>query len=122
MSETTKINQFWQWVTTARKFTINLLFLFIVLVILATILGSIFSGSKLPDPEGKALVFNPQGPIVEEISASLDPLSFLLYGPPTTAENVRDVLFTLKAAKEDQRIGHIILRYENMPGTRQTVL
>ncbi len=122
MSETTKINQFWQWVTTARKFTINLLFLLIVLVILATILGSIFSGSKLPDPEGKALVFNPQGPIVEEISASLDPLSFLLYGPPTTAENVRDVLFTLKAAKEDQRIEHIILRLENIPGTGQTVL
>ena len=54
MNETTKIDQFWQWVTAARKFTINLLFLLIVLIVLAAIVGSIFSGSKLPDPEGKA--------------------------------------------------------------------
>ena len=77
MNETTKIDQFWAMGKPQReKFTINLLFLLIVLVILATILGSIFSGSKLPDPEGKALVVNPQGPIVEQVSSSLDPLSF----------------------------------------------
>ena len=74
MDETTKIEQFWQWVTTARKFTFNLLFLLIILIILISILGSIFSGSKLPDPEGKALVFNPQGPIVEQVSGlGVDP-------------------------------------------------
>ena len=122
MNETTKIDQFWQWVTTARKFTINLLFLLIVLVILATILGSIFSGSKLPDPEGKALVVNPQGPIVEQVSSSLDPLSFALYGPPTPGVNVRNVLFALNKAKEDQRIEHVILQLDNIGGTGQTVL
>ena len=91
MNETTKMNRFWEWVTTARKFTINLLFLLIVLVFLVALLGSIFSGSKLPDPEGKALVINPQGPIVEQVSRSLDPLSFALYGPPTPGVNVRNV-------------------------------
>ena len=122
MNETTKIDQFWQWVTAARKFTINLLFLLIVLIVLAAIVGSIFSGSKLPDPEGKALVVNPQGPIVEQVSSSLDPLSFALYGPPTPEENVRNVLFALKTAKEDERIEHIILQLDDIEGTGQTVL
>jgi len=122
MNETTKMNRFWEWVTTARKFTINLLFLLIVLIFLGALLGSIFSGSKLPDPEGKALVFNPQGPIVEQVAGSLDPLSFALYGPPTPGVNVRNVLFALKNAKEDERIEHIILKLDNLGGTGQTVL
>ncbi|MDP6917560.1 MAG: signal peptide peptidase SppA [SAR86 cluster bacterium] len=122
MNETTKMNRFWEWVTTARKFTINLLFLLIVLIFLGALLGSIFSGSKLPDPEGKALVVNPQGPIVEQVAGSLDPLSFALYGPPTPGVNVRNVLFALKNAKEDERIEHVILQLDNIEGTGQTVL
>ena len=122
MNETTKMNRFWEWVTTARKFTINLLFLLIVLIFLGALLGLIFSGSKLPDPEGKALVVNPQGPIVEQVAGSLDPLSFALYGPPTPGVNVRNVLFALKNAKEDERIEHVILQLDNIEGTGQTVL
>ena len=123
MDETTKIEQFWQWVTSARKFTFNLLFLLIVLIILISILGSIFSSSKFPDPEGKALVFNPQGPIVEQISGlSLDPISILLSGLPAPEVNVKDVLFTLEAAKKDERIENIILSLDNIYGTGQTVL
>jgi len=123
MDETTKIEQFWQWVTTARKFTFNLLFLLIILIILISILGSIFSGSKLPDPEGKALVFNPQGPIVEQVSGlGVDPISILLSGLPAPEVNVRDVLFTLEAAQKDERIENIILSLDNIYGTGQTVL
>ena len=122
MNETTKMNRFWEWVTTARKFTINLLFLLIVLIFLGALLGSIFSGSKLPDPEGKALVVDPHGPIVEQVAGSLDPLSFALYGPPTPEVNVRNVLFALKNAKEDERIEHVILQLDNIEGTGQTVL
>ena len=122
MNETTKIDLFWQGVTTARNFAANLLFLLIVLIVLVAILGSIFSGSELPDPEGKALVLDPQGPIVEQVSGSLDPLNFVLYGPPTPGVNARDLLFALKTAKEDERIKHIILKLDNIDGTGQTVL
>ena len=120
--ETTKIDLFWQSVTTARKFTANLLFLLIVLIVLVAILGSIFSGSNLPDPEGKALVVDPQGPIVEQVPGYLDPLSFVLSGPPTPRVNARNVLFALKTAKEDERIEHIILKLDHIDGTGQTVL
>ena len=123
MNETTKIERFWEWVTTARKFTINLLFLLIVLIILFSILGSIFSSNKLPDPEGKALVFNPEGPIVEQVSGlGADPINILLSGLPTPEVNVRDVLFTLEAAHKDERIEHVILSLDNIYGTGQTVL
>ena len=122
MNETTKIDLFWQRVTTARNLAANLLFLLIVLIVLVAILGSIFSGSELPDPEGKALVLDPQGPIVEQVSGSLDPLDLVLYGPPTRGVNARDLLFALKTAKEDDRIKHIILKLDNIDGTGQTVL
>ena len=122
MNEITKIDLFWQRVTTARSLAANLLFLLIVLIVLVAILGSIFSGSELPDPEGKALVLDPQGPIVEQVSGSLDPLNFVLYGPPTPGVNARDLLFALKTAKEDERIKHIILKLDNIGGTGQTVL
>ena len=122
MNEITKIDLFWQRVTTARSLAANLLFLLIVLIVLVAILGSIFSGSELPDPEGKALVLDPQGPIVEQVSRSLDPLNFVLYGPPTPGVNARDLLFALKTAKEDERIKHIILKLDNIDGTGQTVL
>ncbi len=122
MNEITKIDLFWQRVTTARNLAANLLFLLIVLIVLVAILGSIFSGSELPDPEGKALVLDPQGPIVEQVSGSLDPLNFVLYGPPTPGVNARDLLFALKTAKEDPRVKHIILKLDNIDGTGQTVL
>ena len=123
MEETTKIELFWQWVTTARRFTFNLLFLLIVLIILISLLGSIFSGSKLPNPEGKALVFNPQGPIVEQVSGlGNDPINILLTGLPTPEIDVKEVLFTLEAARKDERIENIILSLDNISGTGQTVL
>ncbi|HIC26655.1 MAG TPA: hypothetical protein EYO81_00165, partial [Gammaproteobacteria bacterium] len=121
MNETTKIEQFWGWVTTARKFTINLLFLLIILIVVFSILGSIFSSNKIPDPEGKALVFNPNGPIVEQLSGLGDPIDILLSGGLSGPEvNVRDVLFTLEAAQKDERIEHVILRLDNIYGTGQT--
>ena len=85
-------------------------------------MGSIFSGSELPDLEGKALVVDPQGPIVEQVSGSLDPLSVVLNGSSTSGVNARNVLFALKTAKEDERIEHIILKLDNINGTGQTVL
>ena len=122
MNETSKLSGFWQKVDTARKFSFNLFFLLIILALLIALVSSIFSGSKLPDPEGKALVVNPQGPIVEQVSKSLDPLSFALYGPPTSEVNVNNVLFALNKAKEDERIEHVILKLDRISGTGQTVL
>ena len=49
-------------------------------------------------------------------------MSFALYGPPTPGVNVRNVLFALNKAKEDQRIEHVILQLDNIGGTGQTVL
>tara|TARA_Y100001970_G_scaffold158998_1_gene194461 strand:- start:80805 stop:82610 length:1806 start_codon:yes stop_codon:yes gene_type:complete len=116
------MNRIWSWITKAREITFNLLFLLLFLILFGVILGSQFA-SKVPDPEGKALVINPNGPIVEQISyQSIDPLSFVLYGPPTGEVSVHKILFALRHAKNDERIEHVILRLDNIGGTGQTIL
>ena len=123
MNETSKIQLLGLWITKARVFTLNLIFVVIALVVILTILGSIIGGSKLADPEGKTLVFKPKGPIVEQISGiGSNPLDFILSGPPSPQVNVRDVLFTLKSVKDDQRIKNVVLQLDSISGTGQTVL
>ena len=122
MNKAKKINLFWQGVTAAREITANLLFLLIVLIVLVVVLASLFSGSELPSLEGKALVIDPQGPIVEQASGSLDPLSIVLNGSPAPELDARSILFALKTAKEDEQIEHIILKLDNINGTGQTTL
>ena len=81
MNEQSKLATFWSYLTTARVFLVNLIFLGILLFLLTFILSAIFSGSQKEDPTGKTLEFNPKGPIVEQTaSSSPDPLDFLLYG------------------------------------------
>ena len=123
MNETSKIQLLGLWITKARVFTLNLIFVVIALVVILTILGSIIGGSKLADPEGKTLVFKPKGPIVEQISGiGSNPLDFILSGPPSPQVNVRDVLFTLRSVKDDQRIKNVVLQLDSISGTGQTVL
>ncbi|MFL2848579.1 MAG: signal peptide peptidase SppA [Pseudohongiellaceae bacterium] len=122
MNKAKKINLFWQGVTAAREITANLLFLLIVLIVLVVVLASLFGGSELPSLEGKALVIDPQGPIVEQASGSLDPLSIVLNGSPAPELDARSILFALKTAKEDEQIEHIILKLDNINGTGQTTL
>ena len=123
MNEQSKLATFWSYLTTARVFLVNLIFLGILLFLLTFILSAIFSGSQKEDPSGKTLEFNPKGPIVEQIaSSSPDPLDFLLYGNVPQAERARDVLEMFEALSKDERIETVLLRLDNIGGTGQTVL
>lgn len=121
MSEETRLERFWKVVGKIRSSLSNFLFLVILLVISVAIVGSFF-GSDLKDPEGKALVINPQGPIVEQIEGGNDPLTFLLQGQPQKQLLVNNLLEVLKKAKTDDRIKFIVLNLDNIYGTGQTVL
>jgi len=122
MNEITKTERFWERVTKIRSFTANTLFLLIVLVLLFSIIGSIFAGKKLPDPKGKALVINPAGPIVEQVRSVTDPLSILISGDIGREVHVRNILYVLEAAEKDERIENIVLKLDNIYGTGQAVL
>ena len=118
----TKSARLWNAITRIRIYVTNILFLTIMLIIVVSISFSFFISSDLKDPEGKALIFNPQGPIVEQLEGVGDPLSLLLQGPPQQGVLVREVLELLESAESDERIEHIILKLENIYGTGQAVL
>ena len=101
--------------------TLNSIFLLMVIFIIISIFSSIFS-NNLVDPEGKALVINPAGPIVEQISGPSDPFQTLLMGEQSSELYVGDLLEVLEAASNDKRIKDLVLRLDNISGTGQAVL
>ncbi|MDC0073163.1 signal peptide peptidase SppA [Gammaproteobacteria bacterium] len=101
--------------------TLNSIFLLMVIFIIISIFSSIFS-NNLVDPEGKALVINPNGPIVEQISGPSDPFQTLLMGEQSSELYVGDLLEVLEAASNDKRIKDLVLRLDNISGTGQAVL
>ena len=111
------------WMFTGDLFflTLNSIFLMMVVFIIISIFSSIFS-NNLIDPEGKALVINPSGPIVEQISGPSDPFQTLLTGQQSSELYVGDLLEVLEAAFYDERIQDLVLRLDNISGTGQAVL
>ncbi|HIK72425.1 MAG TPA: signal peptide peptidase SppA [Gammaproteobacteria bacterium] len=111
------------WMFTGDLFflTLNSIFLMMVIIAIFSIFSSIFS-SNLEDPEGKALVINPYGPIVEQVASASDPLDFLLVGGQPTELYVGDLLEVLEVASKDERVKDLVLRLDNISGTGQAVL
>ena len=111
------------WMFTGDLFflTLNSIFLMMVVFIIISIFSSIFS-NNLIDPEGKALVINPSGPIVEQVSGPSDPFQTLIMGQQSSELYVGDLLEVLEAASNDERIKDLVLRLDNISGTGQAVL
>ena len=111
------------WMFTGDLFFLTLNSIFLVMVVFAifSIFSSIFS-NNLVDPDGKALVINPTGPIVEQISGPSDPFQTLLMGEQSSELYVGDLLEVLEAASSDKRIKDLVLRLDNISGTGQAVL
>ena len=111
------------WMFTGDLFflTLNSIFLMMVVFLIISIFSSIFS-NNLIDPEGKALVINPSGPIVEQVSGPSDPFQTLITGQQSSELYVGDLLEVLEAASNDERIKDLVLRLDNISGTGQAVL
>jgi len=111
------------WMFTGDLFflTLNSIFLMMIVFIIISIFSSMFS-NNLVDPEGKALVINPSGPIVEQVSGPSDPFQTLLTGEQSSELYVGDLLEVLEAASSDERIKDLVLRLDNISGTGQAVL
>ena len=111
------------WMFTGDLFflTLNSIFLMMVIIAIFSIFSSIFS-NNLEDPEGKALVINPYGPIVEQVVSASDPLDVLLVGGQPTELYVGDLLEVLEAASKDKRVKDLVLSLDNISGTGQAVL
>ena len=105
----------WRGIDAARRVFVNLLFLFIVVVLLALV----FRSDK-PDIAGTtALVVAPEGRLVEQLTAkSIDQLFNEAQGNAIPETLLKDVLDAIKAAKEDERIEVLVLDLSAFRGGR----
>ena len=119
--ELSKSARIWAKITSTRIFISNVFFLLILSIIVIGLMSAIFS-SDLKDPANKAFFFQPNGPIVEQIENSSDPLSNLILGNESTQISLKETLRIFSKLKNDNRIQYIILNLDNIEGTGQTAL
>lgn len=109
----------WRVVDTARRATINALFL----ALIAVVLFATCSGGAAKIHDETVLVVAPRGVLVEEIGG--DPTSQLtdaLYGGSNNEVLLRDILETLDHAAKDDRVEVVLLELSDFAGAGLTKL
>jgi protease-4 len=109
----------WSGIDATRKLAVNLLFVAIVVALLALVFGS-----DEPDiADGSALVVAPKGQLVEQLTAkSIEQLIDEARGTATPETLLKDVLDAIDEAKDDDRIGALVLDLRSFGGARMTKL
>lgn len=106
------VRSLWRAVDGARRFTVNLIFLLLVALVLAILLDR---GPRVP--EQAALVIAPAGTLVEQRSGdAADRALRELTGDGVRETMLRDVLAGIRAAKDDPRIGALLLDLDELSG------
>jgi protease-4 len=105
------VKSFWHGLTVLRQFSLNLVFL-MILMLLA---GLLLSGFEKKLPGSAALVLAPEGVIVEQASGSA--LAADLFDPSSPGETLlQDVIYAIDHARTDSRIQLIVLDLERLLG------
>ena len=110
----------WKIVDSARRLTVNLIFLVIAFALIGGALGG-----RPKVPASAALLIDPRGPIVEQLSGT--PRDRILSGLSGSGEGaqetlLRDLLDAIRAAKDDARIKVLFLDLDRMGGAGMTKL
>jgi protease-4 len=102
----------WNALNFTRRLVFNLLFLFVLLIVLAAIFGG---GQVLQDKT--ALVIAPRGELVEQFTADPASRAFAkMLGEESPETQLRDVLRAIDKAADDKRIDRIVLRPDQLGG------
>ena len=101
---------FWRGLNALRRAVVNLLFLFVLIVVLLTI----FHEEHIQVPDGAALVLSPAGTVVDQISY-VDPISTLTGGDGDIRETLlSDLIDAVDAAAGDARIKLLVIQTDAM--------
>ncbi len=111
----------WRVVDGARRLAVNLLFVGLLVILLATALAA-----RAKVPSGAALVVRPQGAIVEQLAVD-DPFTRLIaegLGAEIAVKEtlLKDLLDAIRGAKDDVRIRALFLDLGDMTGAGMTKL
>ena len=109
----------WAFVGSARRFTFNLLFLFIVVGLLVAVFGN-----DEPEIADKTtLVIKPRGQLVEQLTAkTYNELLEEATGDAVEETLLKDVVDAIHAAKDDDRVQVLVLDLSSFGGARLTKL
>jgi len=109
----------WGAIDATRKVAVNLLFLVIVVVLLTVV----FSSDEPEIADATALVIAPRGQLVEQLSAKgIEQMIDEARGTATPETLLKDVIDTIEAAKEDDRVKVLVLDLSGFGGARLTKL
>ncbi len=104
---------FWRTLDATRRTFFNLIFLFILIVLIM----AIFGGGLKPLTPKTALVINLKGNIVEQSTGSLQDTVFAnVNGESRRQVQLRDILTVLDGAAKDKGVGSVLLLLEDMDG------
>jgi protease-4 len=92
-----------------RRWTLNLIFVFFVVMILV----AIFSSVKIAVPDGAVLIVTPQGVVVDQLSA-VDALTQISAKGIPTETLLSDLVETVELASEDPRIDVLLLQLDEL--------
>lgn len=109
----------WSFINSARKVTINLVFLLIIIAVL----GMIFSNDDPKIAKTTALVIKPEGRLVEQLTAkSFDEMVDEARGVKIVETLVKDVVDAIDVAKDDDRVQVLVLNLNSFGGAHLSKL
>jgi len=105
------VKSFWRGLTVLRQFSVNLIFL----IILVAVVSFLLSGFEKKIPGAAALILAPQGIIVEQASGSA--LAADLFDPSSHSETLlQDLIYAIDHARTDPRVQLIVFDLERLRG------
>lgn len=109
----------WNAIDTTRRFTINLLFVLIVVALFALA----FSSDEPEIAETTALVIAPEGQLVEQLTArSFEQAIDEARGTAVPETLLKDVIDAIRAGRDDDRVKVLVLNLNSFGGARLTKL
>ncbi len=114
-----KLKTTWRWIDGARKLTVNVLFVLIVVGLLVLVLSD-----RDPDvPDSAALVLRPSGTLVEQLGGTpVERAKQELLGGGGNEVLLRDLIAAVRTAKDDERISALVLDLRDFGGGGLTKL
>lgn len=99
----------WSGLDTLRRFTVNLIFLLLLVIVLAAIFGD----DDFEFPDGAALILQPSGRVVDQLTF-IDPITQIQQGDALNETLLRDLIEAVDRGAQDERIGMLLLALDDL--------